>query len=52
MISADVEENTIPCKTVYTRIFMPQLEVRHAEITPRANIKPVVVGVLVYWNEF
>ena len=45
MISAEVEENTIPCKTVYTGTFMSQLEVRDAEITPRLNIKPVVVGV-------
>jgi hypothetical protein len=47
-----VEGNTIPCKTVYTRIFMSQLEVRYAEITPRLNIEPGDVGVLVYWNEF
>jgi len=48
--SAEVEENTIPCKTVYTRIFISQLEVRYAEITLHLNIKPVGVGVLVYWN--
>jgi len=41
-IRAEVEENTIPCKPVYTRIFMSQLEVRYAEITPQ----PGDVGVL------
>jgi hypothetical protein len=52
MISAEVEENTIPYKAVYTRIFVLRLEVRYADITPRSNIQPVVVGVLVYWSEF
>jgi hypothetical protein len=52
MISAEVEENTIPSKTVYTRIFMSHLEVWIADITPRLNIKPVDVGVFLYWNEF
>jgi hypothetical protein len=34
-INAEVEENAIPRKTVCSRIFMSQLEVRYAEITPR-----------------
>jgi hypothetical protein len=52
MINAEMEENAIPCKTMYTQTFMSHLEVWVADITPRLNTKPAVVGVLVYWNEF
>ena len=49
MISAEVERNKIQYKPVYTRIFfLSQLEIWYTEI----SIKPMVVGVLVYWNEF